>query len=204
MKTSLLLSFLLLLLGTLKAQQAEAVIAEGNRQYADGKFDKAITQYQEALKKGDASGTARYNLGAAQFRAKNLEAAEKEFNEVASAQKNTSLKHKALYNKGVALSKQKKLLESIQAYKEALKLNPTDADTRFNLQKALEEWKQQQKKEEQTKPNPQQQKNQDKPQPPANKKMMEQWLQSLRQKEQEVQQKMLNKSRAAKQPEKDW
>ena len=44
-------------------------------------------------------------------------------------------------NQGVALMKQKKLEESINAWKNALKLDPNDLDARDNLQKALQELK---------------------------------------------------------------
>lgn len=184
--------------------QPTQLMAEGNRWFKEGQFEKAIPKYQEALKQADTLQAVRYNLGAAQFRTKAFEEAEKAFDETAEKSDNGLLKQKALYNKGVSLTRQKKLQESIEAYKAALRLDPTDTDTRINLQKALEELRQQQKKQEEPKKNPQQEKNQNKQQPPANKKMIEQWLQSLRQKEQEVQQKMLNKGRASKQPEKDW
>lgn len=184
--------------------QPTQLMAEGNRWFKEGKFEKAIPKYQEALKQADTLQSARYNLGAAQYRTKSFEEAEKAFDETAEKSSSELLRQKALYNKGVSLTRQKKLQESIDAYKAALRIDPTDTDTRINLQKALEELRQQQKKQEQPKKNPQQEKNQNKQQPPANKKMIEQWLQSLKQKEQEVQQKMLNKGRASKQPEKDW
>jgi len=60
----------------------------------------------------------------------------------------------ALYNAGNTLFKQDKIEESIEAYKETLRLNPKDHDARYNLQLAKEKLKQQQQNQQQ---NPQQQ-----------------------------------------------
>ena len=57
-------------------------------------------------------------------------------------------KEKGYYNKGVAFQKQNKLPECIDAYKNALKLDPNDEEARQNLQRALIQLKQQQKKPE--------------------------------------------------------
>jgi tetratricopeptide (TPR) repeat protein len=188
------------------AQPENAAIAKGNKLYKDGKFEEAIAAYQQALQQNPENVTAKYNLAAARFRNSKFEEAQKEYEGVLEKTSDSKLKEKATYNNGVALIKQSKLEESIEAFKKALLLNPQDADTRFNLQKALEEEHKKNKAKEQ----PQQQKKQEKKkepqkQPPASRKQIEQWMQSLRQKEQEVQQKMQqNKSRSVNKPEKDW
>ena len=95
------------------------------------------------------------------------------------------------------LSRENKLEESIAWYKKALALDPADKDCRFNLQKALEEKRK--KEKENNKNTDQKAKN-----PPVDPKSMEQWLKSLQQKEQEIQQKLPPKGRSSKQPDKDW
>ncbi len=196
----------LLFTTTAWAQPENTAIADGNKLYKKGKFDKAIEAYQLALTQNPRNAVARYNLAAALFRNSKLEDAEKEYEGIGQQTSDNGLKQKATYNNGVSLTKQNKLEESIAAYKKALHMNPSDEEARFNLQKALEELR---KKNKQPDKKNQQQKKDKKPepqkQPPANKKMIEQWLQSLRQKEQEVQKKMQqNKSRSVTQPEKDW
>ncbi|MBC7848820.1 MAG: VWA domain-containing protein [Chitinophagaceae bacterium] len=191
------------------AQPENNAINSGNKFYKDGKFDKAVESYQQALTQNPDNAIARYNLAAAQFRLNKFDEAEKTYAGATEKTGDNTLKHKATYNNGVSLTKQKKLIESITSYKSALKMDPADADTRFNLQKALEELHKQQKDSQPKQQPPQQQKKEQKKeqqqQPPATKKQIEQWMQSLRQKEQEVQQKMQqNKSRSVKQPEKDW
>lgn len=190
------------------SQEENKSIAAGNELYKQGQFDKAVEAYQKALDINPNNQIARYNLAAAKYRLQKFEEAQKDYTLSAEKSTDPSLKSKSVYNEGVALTKQKKLLESIASYKQALRLNPNDADTRFNLQKALEELRKQQKQKEPEKKKDQEQKKDQKKEqkpPPANKKQIEQWLQSLKQKEQEVQQKMQQqKRRSTSQPDKDW
>lgn len=194
----------IILPGLVLAQDENAAIREGNKLYHQGQYEKALPAYQKAVEQNPNSSTARYNLANARYRTSNLEEAEKSFDELIQKTNEKNYKEKGYYNKGVTLTKQKKLLESIQAYKNALKLDPTDEDARFNLQKALQELKKQNKSSDQ---NQQQQKQQQKqkPQNKLDRRKIEQYLKSLEQKEQEVQRKIQqNRSRSVTQPEKDW
>lgn len=108
--------------------------------------------------------------------------------------KEPAAKSRAGYNKGVSLTRQHKLLESIDAYKEALRLVPTDEEARQNLQKALNELKkqqQQQPKEDKKKDDKdkQKQKPNDLPENKSklNQKQAEQMLNALRQEEKKLQ-----------------
>jgi tetratricopeptide (TPR) repeat protein len=187
------------------AQDENAAIREGNKLYHEKQYDKALPAYQKAVEQNPQNSTARLNLANARFRTGNLPDAEKSFDELIEKTTDKNYKVKGYYNKGVTLTKQQKLLESIEAYKNALKLDPADEDTRFNLQKALTELKKQNQSQAQKQP---QQKQQQKKQPQQNKldkKKIEQYLKSLEQKEQEVQRKIQqNRSRSVTQPEKDW
>ena len=104
---------------------------------------------------------------------------------------------------------EKKLQECIRAYKSALKLNPQDEDARQNLQKALQQIKQQQQKQNEDKnKNKQDQKEKEdkKPQPSKiSKKDAEEKLKALLQQEKNLQEKLkkVNTSSPNK-PDKDW
>jgi len=186
------------------AQDENAAIREGNKLYKERQYEKALPAYQKAIEQNPNNTKARYNLANARYRTGNLADAEKSFDELIEKANEKNYKEKGYYNKGVTLTKQKKLLESIDAYKNALKLDPTDEDARFNLQKALTELKKQQQPQEKQQQQKQQQK-QKQQNNKLDKKKMEQYLKSLEQKEQEVQRKMQqNRSRSVTQPEKDW
>jgi tetratricopeptide (TPR) repeat protein len=204
------------------AQKENALIRSGNRYYKKKQLDQSQQQYQEAVRKAPDNPTANYNLGNAQFRKNNFEEAAKSYETSVEHSPDNASRENGLYNKGVALVKQKKLPESIDAWKNALKLNAADEDARENLQKALMELKQQQsqqqkdQKDQKDKKDKKDQKDQKdekknqeqppKPQPSRlNKQQVEQLLKALQQKENDLQDKMnQNKAKSTTQPEKDW
>jgi len=119
-------------------------------------------------------------------------------------------KSNSYYNKGVVFQNDKKLQECIEAYKNALKLEPANEDARQNLQKALQEQKQQQQQQQQKKQEQQQQKQQQKQEPKPQpskltKEDAENKLKALSQQEKNLQDK-LHKVNAVSvnKPEKDW
>jgi Ca-activated chloride channel homolog len=192
------------------AQKQNTHIVAGNKLYREEKYDKALPEYMKALKAEANSPVATYNIGNTYFRSKSYEEAVKTFDNTIANGVNNTMKQNGFYNKGVALSKQNKLEESIEAYKMAVKLNPADSNARINLQKALLELKKknpppppekkEQKKKQQQNKSPQQQP----PQSKLTKKQVEQLLKALQQREQQVQQKMQQRNRTAGQQEKDW
>ena len=208
MKQLITIIILVIYSSTLLAQTENSAIRKGNQLYKKGKISDAEKEYSKAVQQNPSNSTANFNLGNTRFRKNEFAEAEKDFNNsLTNNPDNSQLRQKSLYNMGVSLSKQKKLLESIDAYKKALRLDPNDEDTRVNLQKALDELRKQQQSQKQPEEKPkQQQKDQkQKQEPKTNKRRLEQQLKSLQQKEQEIQEKMQqNRSRSGSQPEKDW
>src|SRR5690606_3600765 len=99
--------------------------------------------------------------------------------------------------KGVVLQNDKKLPECIDAYKNALKLDPNNEDARQNLQKALKQQQQQKQKEQKDKKEEEKEKqNKDQEQKPRpqpskmDKKDAEEKLKALLQKEKNLQDKL--------------
>jgi Ca-activated chloride channel homolog len=203
-----------LLVTILFAQNGEVV--KGNQYFKNGNYDKAEESYKKALAKKPNNTTATYNLGNTLYKKEKTEDAIKSFDETAANTNETELKAKALYNKGVLYHKNKQLPEAIEAYKQALRLTPGDAEIRKNLQLALmqqrqqqpQDQKKQQKKQEQ-KPKEQQEKKQEQQQPKPQqskitRKQAEQYLKAMEQREKELQEKMQKKVGVPSQPEKDW
>ena len=207
------------------AQNPNADLRSGNRLYKKKQIDKSLLKYQSAVQKSPNNPTANYNLGNAQFRKNNFDEAAKAYDATIQNSPDTAMKERGYYNKGVAMIKQKKLQESVDAWKEALKLNASDADARENLEKALKQLKQQQQQQQQQQNQKKDQKKQDdkkdqkkeqnqqqqeqqqpKPQPSRlNKQQVEQLLKALEQKENDLQNKMRqNKVKTPNQPDKDW
>lgn len=203
--------FLLLLSGIatqVNAQEsATKKIQRGNDLYKQQQYQQAEAAYKEVAETEPASTTAQFNKANAIYRQDRNSEAIKAFEEVTVKANEVEVKGKAYYNKGVILSGQKRLEESIEAYKNALRQNPADKEARENLQKALLELKQKQppppKKEEPKKQQEQKQKQQQ--QPKMNQKEAQQRLKLLEQKEKDVQQRLQNeKSKQGGGQPNDW
>ncbi|MBL7731694.1 MAG: tetratricopeptide repeat protein [Chitinophagaceae bacterium] len=191
------------------AQRAEEHISKGNEQYRKGVMPLAAEEYNKALRLDPENMQAKLNLANALFRqGKEVEAMQL-FTQVATSKAAPDIKAKAWYNKGVILSKQKNLKESIEAYKSALRIDPTDQQARENLQKALLELKKQEppkKQDKQQKKNKQEEeKKKQQPQSKMSPKEAEQRLKLLQQKEKEVQEKVQQaKNKGGGTQGKDW
>ena len=186
------------------AQPANNYIQKGNDAYRKSDFSTAIENYKNALRKDPGNNTARFNLANALQKQNETKEAQKNYNEVIEKTGVNSLKAESNYNKALAYIKEKDLLQAISSFKESLKENPSDDDARENLQKALNDLKQQQQQNQPQNKNQQQQQNpKQQKQPPLNKEMMQQKFNELRNQEKQLQQKLQNKSNTA-QPEKDW
>ncbi|GAC1600419.1 MAG: hypothetical protein NVS3B8_12690 [Chitinophagaceae bacterium] len=195
-------------------QKNNAAIHKGNELYRQKNYEASQQEYSKALTADPKNATASYNIGNAQFRGNKPDEAIQSYDNTIDNSKDKPTREKAFYNKGVALSKQQKLQESIHAWKESLKLDASDHDARENLQKALMELKKQQEqqdkenKDKKDKKQDQKQKQQEqKPQEQQsklNKQQVEQLLKALEQKEKEIQQKMQKGSPSPTKPEKDW
>jgi tetratricopeptide (TPR) repeat protein len=191
------------------AQKEDKLILEGNKLYKQKAYDKAMEAYGKAAEANPKNMKARYNLGNALFRSNQVESAEKAFDALAESAVDKEIKAQSFYNEGVTQSQQKKLPESINSYKQALRLLPDDNEARENLQKALNELKKQQ--QQQSAQNNQQDKNKDQQKQPENnksklnEKQAEKLLNGLRQEEKNIQKDLQkSKNRATKTPEKDW
>jgi len=203
---NLLLIVSLVLTTAMLAQPANEAIRAGNEQYKAQRFDMAATQYNRALKAEPGNNTARLNLATTLYKLGNNEEATQLFTRTAQDAADPVLKGQAFYDKGVILGKQKKLEESIEAYKNALRQNPADKEARENLQKALQELKKKNPpppKKENKKKQEQQKQKQQQPQSRLSPKEAEQQLKLLEQKEKEVQQR-LQKEKSGGGQGKDW
>lgn len=204
-KRFIILSIVVLLFHTaLKAQQVDQVIKKGNDLYKQKQYEPAKTSYDEALALDTANTTAKFNLANTAYRLSKSSDAIRSFDELAVKYKTADEKSKAYYNKGVVLSNQKRLEESIDAYKDALRQNPDDKEARENLQKALLELKKKTPPPKKEDPKKKQNKKQ-KEQPKMNQKEAEQKLKLLEQKEKELQQRLQQqKSKTSSGGVKDW
>ena len=209
LKNGLTVLFLLLISNISFSQTANKEIIKGNEAYKKKQYSEAAGSYVKVLKKSPRNPTAHYNLGNAFYKANKPEEALKSYDNTVQTANDNAMKQKAYYNGGVVLQSQNKLLECIKAYKNALKLDPNDEQARQNLQRALQQQKKQDQKDNKDKKD--QNKNKDKkeepkPQPSKiSKQDAEEKLKSLLEHEKNLQDKLHKvKTNAADKPKKDW
>lgn len=237
---TLLLAFFVLPVEAQKKTE-RSYIRSGNRSYNDSIWNKAEIKYRKAIDLNPTSNDARYNLGNALYSGlindtvqgeKPVEEVMKEiinvFNEATQNETDETrlaqvyhnlgnanyLYGAAQYVNGVPEAKET-LAKSIAAYKEALRRNPSDNETRFNLAKAKAIYNSvpsspQDQNQDQNQEQQQQQDQQDQPQPepPTERDMSEenaeQILQMLMQDEKDLQEKVQMQQQQTKKLEKDW
>jgi tetratricopeptide (TPR) repeat protein len=127
-----LLGILLLLQTIATAQENRSLLRNGNKLYKEGKFADAEVSYRKALEKNSAV-TEQYNLGDALYKQGKFAEAAEQYKNVLTKKLDKVTAAKAFHNLGNTLMQDKKYEESVEAYKHALKANPNDGETKYNL-----------------------------------------------------------------------
>jgi len=221
-------------------RQARKFVRKGNTQYRCDKRQEAQVNYLKAYRADSTDARVVYNLSTSMF-PRDFHNTQKErcdtmaqmFEQSAQYETNPLRKAKAFHNEGVAYQSVKEFGKAIEAYKNALRNNPKDDESRYNLvlcqrqlkndnqgggnnndqkqdqnqedQQKQQQQKQQQKQEKQKK-DEQQQQQQEQQEPPMSKENAEQLLNAALQREKETQKRM---QEAQQQPrrrriEKNW
>ena len=115
--------------------------------YNNGDYGTAQDKFEKAYETNNQYNGALYNAANSAYRKGDFEKATEYYEQYAGTLENKKDKAKAYHNLGNVFLKQEKLKESIDAYKNALRNNPNDEDTRYNLSYALSKLKQQQQQE---------------------------------------------------------
>jgi len=148
---------LLILAGPqLVAQQDEAKLEEkamtasrdltyqANNELVENDFVSAEASYRRAISKSDSNAVAPYNLGNSYYNRESFGEAFGRYKEAGDRAKNKPGKHKAFHNMGNVFMKNKEYGKAVESYKEALRNNPKDEETRYNLALAKEMMKKEQ------------------------------------------------------------
>jgi Ca-activated chloride channel family protein len=144
------LTLLILLLASLdlpaqlETNRARSQIREGNQAYKKGNFSDSQVAYSKALELKPEDQTAHFNLGDALYRQGRYQEAGQEYIQAARIAESPIEQAQAFHNLGNTFMAQENYKQSVDAYKEALRRNPRDNDTRYNLAYALKKLQQQQ------------------------------------------------------------
>ncbi len=141
---NLILMGLLLITGNLQAQSVQEtdkkIKKETNKllktaedELGDNDFASAEASYRKAVSKNESSATARYNMANMYYGKEKPAQATSRYKQAAKVAETKDDKHDVFHNLGNSLMDQKKYQEAIDAYKNALRNNPKDDETRYNL-----------------------------------------------------------------------
>jgi len=110
-----------------------SLVRKGNRQYNKGNYEQAISRYEQALQAVAGQFEATYDLGNALYKAERFDRAEQTMQQAAADSLRTDDERaEAFYNLGNAQFKQQKYKEALESYKQSLRLNPSDMETKYN------------------------------------------------------------------------
>ncbi len=193
---------------SLSAQKAvRKNIKQGNRSYKEQKYEQAADRYEEALKINPSALEPNYNLGNTFYKQNRWDESIEQQNHYLQLEKENPEKvSSSWHNIGNAFLHKKDLEKTMEAYKMALRINPNDDETRYNLavvQKMIndqdeEQDQQDQKQDKDQKDEPQPPEPQDKPKKTEEQSEPEQMsrenarqiLQAIEQDEKETQQRL--------------
>ena len=187
-------------------QSERKYIRQGNDAFNEKAYTQSEVNYRKAIEKAPNSYKAIFNMGDAIYKQSKYQEAAKQFSALTNRDLSDEELARAYHNLGNSLLKAENIKESIDAYKNALKHNPKDMETKHNLTYALRKLKQQQQQKQNQNKN--QQKNQDqKNQDQKDKQQQEQNNQQQQRenedKKQQNQQKKQNQNQNQQQPRKD-
>lgn len=197
------------------AQTDRYYVRQGNKLFHRGNYPDAEISFRKAMEKNPRNPQAAFNLGNALMAQKKDSAAVAQFESAAKLESNPLRKSQSYHNMGVVCQTHKMYGEAIEAYENALRLNPNDDEARYNMvlckhQKKKQDQKKQnqpkddqQKKDDQGKQQKQEQQKQDQkqqesPKPQMSKENAEQLLNAAIQNEKQTQEKM---KKAQQQPQ---
>lgn len=129
-----ILILLLIAVGA-SSQNDRSYIRSGNRDMrggAEGAAGKAETKYRKALTANAANAQAMYNLGCALLAQNKDSMAMEMFEKSVKVEKSAHRKAMAYHNMGVIMQRQQQYGAAMEHYKNALRLSPHSADSRYN------------------------------------------------------------------------
>ncbi len=137
------------LTNTLQAQTAHKLLRQADKSYLSNDYKKAEENYTKA-QQAEHSAKGDYNLANSVYQQQRYDDAIKQYDGIANKTQDKQLKYNSLHNKGNAHFWKKEYDKAVDAYKNALRLNPNDSDTKKNLalaQRFLQQQQQQQNKD---------------------------------------------------------
>ena len=114
-------------------KNARQLVYEGNSLLNNDEFTKAEMEYRKAISEQSSNVAGLYNLGNSYYKNGLYDEALLRQQEALKHAETKAEKHMAYHNIGNILMRNKKCKEAVGAYKDALRNDPSDDETRYNL-----------------------------------------------------------------------
>jgi len=128
------------------AQQWVDTLKVARTAYKNKEYDKANRYYRSAQNLAPKDVDLSEEIAQSTYRSRDFDNAEKVYQQAASEKKDKLEKAKMQHNLGNTRMKKKDYSGAIEAYKDALRNNPNDQETQYNLSEAIRQKKQQEDK----------------------------------------------------------
>ena len=126
-------------------KESKEFLSEANYEMENDNFSLAEAAYREAIATNPEEDTGKYNLGIAYYDKEMNDVAMSRFKQAAAVADTKSDKHKVFHNLGNTFMNEKLYKEAVESYKNALRNNPKDEETRYNYALAKELLEEQEK-----------------------------------------------------------
>ncbi|MEM7186122.1 MAG: tetratricopeptide repeat protein [Bacteroidota bacterium] len=119
-------------------KEAQGYLSLGNEEMGNDNFVGAEVNYRKSIAMNPREDIGKYNLGNAYYNKEKNDEAMRRFTQAAAVSETKTERHKAFHNLGNTFMNAKMYQEAVEAYKDALRNNPKDDETRYNLALAKE------------------------------------------------------------------
>lgn len=130
-----------------KVKQSQNFAKKAGQALANGDFANAEANYRRAVAADPDNSVANYNFGNLYYGNKLKRESSDQLNKASKATKDKDLLHRVFHNQGNILMDKEQYAQAVEAYKNALRNDPTDDQTRYNLAVAKEKLKKKRKKQ---------------------------------------------------------
>ena len=146
-----ILYILLTLSLAVSAQEKDKSMPKANEEYSEKKFVEAEANYRISNSKFPKRTVAPFNLGNSIYKQNQNAEAKFAYAKAIENTKSRTQKHKIYHNLGNVFMNEKNYTNAVEAYKNALRNNPSDEETRYNYALAKKKLKENPPKDDKNK-----------------------------------------------------
>ncbi len=117
----------------MRQNENQRLLAQAQSAYNNGDFATAEAAWRSLIARDPNHGEARYNLANAYYKLGKTREAGRRLAQAAEVAQTKEQKHKIYHNLGNVFMNKKQYRPAVEAYKNALRNNPRDEETRYNL-----------------------------------------------------------------------